>query len=384
MLAVLCGFAAFAADDAPTPPKAPPRVPFKAFRIKPILEPKLHDGATSLVRDDADEKAKKTPVRTIRIKPDENPAPTTQIRPAPKPLAPPRDSLVRQSEDVLFAPLQDGPRVIARTQQAQLSGAVTALPPVPPKKPAYSSPDATIETAVTPPAIERIIAEQVAEPPPATTQETPASEADTDNAVTKTPAVIIPLPKPAIRDEDIASSVRIRGRSRFSSDDRTAGMDQGNEIGSLSSLGLPADMRNLNIGKLKQGKGISPVLMPGSTVTKAAPDNKRVDARGIPNEVIVFFQENSADLEVGQLDILNNDVVNMLKSRPDLSIEIVGYAEPQASGPEGTKKLSLSRALMIRQYLIRQRIDADRLEVEGKADKTKIEPRDRVEMYFSR
>ncbi len=196
----------------------------------------------------------------------------------------------------------------------------------------------------------------------------------------KAEIIALPSAKPVV-----GGSVRIRDNNRFSAHNRMAG--SGSDVKqprSLRSLGLPEDMQDLRLGSLKQGKGVSPVLMPGQNVTKAAPDDKRVDSRGVPNEVIVFFQENTADLEVGQLDVVMHDVVEVLKARPELSLEIVGYSEPQQSGKDGTGKMALSRALMIQQYLTRQRVSSDRLTVDAKGDDTPIEPRDRVEMYFDR
>lgn len=383
------------AQDAPAavpaPRKEPARVPFTAFRVKPILEPKLKTettgGSSSLVVQDIEQKKpepRKAATKTEVIRAGDGNMPAlTQVRPASKPATP---------DDIVFSPsLKSGQIPVPvspdlKAEQEEESRAVPAntasYVPVPPRKP--EAPDQMLvqdNAGGLATVIERIVAvpdenlakEQEAKAPPSP---------DT-----------IPVPPPPPAPDEVTlgpgdiseSSVRIRSASRFGSQSRMAGGSEGfGRTGNLASIALPKDMQNLRLGSLGQGKGVSPVLMPGQKVTMAAPDAKRMDSRGLPSEVIVFFQESSAQMEVGQMDVLNNDVISVLRDRPDLEVEIVGYAEPQKGGKDETSKMALARALMVQQYLSRQRISGDRLTVKGKGDNTSIEPRDRVEMYFSR
>jgi len=97
--------------------------------------------------------------------------------------------------------------------------------------------------------------------------------------------------------------------------------------------------------------------------------------------VIVFFKENSPEAEVGQIDILKNDVITVLKQSPRKTASVYGYAE-RSKNPDDANKLSLSRALMISEYLVRNRINANRIEVRSMAYDTPISPRDRVDIVI--
>ena len=417
LASLLLGVGLAHAETVPTPPKAPPRVPFTAFRTKPKLELRTPEGkeqANSLVVQDVTVK-QKTPAKTIRIKPVEGFENTTKVLPTPT--AKPEysdDDRKRELEDIIFSPqiAMPEPSSVNTNQYLKLVAV-----PIPPRKPGQESVVRTNTVRANSGfvAIDRIMAtpaeetqpqpaekprspevvplnqQEIVEAPPIDAATPPVPDQDIPDTQ---PTVRVPPVKPRIDDVGSVTTVRIRDNNRFSAHSRMAG--GGSDVsgggsktisvtpsGSLRSLGLPDDMQNLRLGSLGQGKGVSPVLMPGQKVTKAAPDDKRIGDQGIPNEVVVFFIENSSDLEVGQMDIVNNDVVAMLKNRPDLNLEIVGYSEPQG-GTESTDKMALSRALMIRQYLSRQNISQDRLSVREKGDKTSIEPRDRVEMYFDR
>jgi|GEM_PF-4762127 len=352
---------------APTPKAPPPRVPFTAFRTKPILEPKLklhlknNTDSNSVVVQDV-----KTPGQLPRV--------LIKLRPAPKPQAAGQKDNAGQ-DDIIFSPqlAQPGNTATERQDLPQRITYAPGMPPVPPRKPA--GPEGPVDFVYVPPA-------------PARNLKAPTQQ-EQEEAITLQPSSPAPDVPDAQPEPTEADSVHMRENSdRFSSHQRMGGTapekTATTSARELKSLGVPDDMKNLRLGSLEEGNGISPVLMPGQNVTMAAPDAAKSDKKGLPTEVVVFFQEASADMEVGQMDVLDNDVIGTLKQRSNLELDIVGYADPQKGGPEATKKMALARALMIREYLVRQHISPDRLTVEGKADKTAIEPRDRVEMYFDR
>lgn len=463
----------------PVPKEAPPRVPFSAFRMKPILDPQLDkkQGASSLVIQDmdqpykpagkvhvlkpkvavqpgkvvplqlppgktaeqakgkakiiplqlppqraAEEKLRKEEVARERETAKENlpphieevPAPDTKALsvtklakpiPMPKPVTlpegqPPQKnevSEIREPESKLFAtpdpvPLQE------LVELDQLTAQIINGKPVPARKPGSREQirdggQGVVENILTSPS------EGALPRPPVSEGTVNAENRGAQSAAEMQAQSIQPIiaaPKPVPSEELFVpvpqggATERIRDRRRFGSQDRMGGEGSGlagtqeRDSRRLASLGLPADMRSLRIGKLDDAEGISPVLIPGNQIVAAAPDAPRMDKRGIPAEVIVFFQENSGEMEIGQMDVLASDVVAMMKNRPDLDLEIVGYAEPQAGGETETRKMSLARAIMVRDYLSKQRIADNRLTVKGEGDDTGIEPRDRVEMYFSR
>ena len=175
---------------------------------------------------------------------------------------------------------------------------------------------------------------------------------------------------------------------RFSSDNRTAGQNRikrkrGTMDSVLNSGDLPAEARNMDVAPIQEQKGESPIQIPTTSHDHGLGRDQPEDA-SLPPEVIVFFTEGSANLEVGQMDILNQDVVARLQEDSRLGLEIVGYSENQGSIADSAKRMSLSRALMLREYLIDKKIKADRLTLKGLGSQTDIEPRDRAELYFNR
>ncbi|MCB1539200.1 MAG: OmpA family protein, partial [Alphaproteobacteria bacterium] len=94
--------------------------------------------------------------------------------------------------------------------------------------------------------------------------------------------------------------------------------------------------------------------------------------------------EGSTEMEAGQMDVVNSDILSVLQGKPGLKLEITGFAEDQPGGQGATDKLAMARASAIRNYLLNRSIAPGRLTVRAKGDDTGIEPRDRVEVYFSR
>jgi len=105
-----------------------------------------------------------------------------------------------------------------------------------------------------------------------------------------------------------------------------------------------------------------------------APSNRTTDP------VIIFFKEKTSDLEVGQLSILNNDVLNYLKNNQTKTISIYGYAGKQSQNDP--HELSLARALMISEYLADRRVSKDRIEIRSMGTDTPISPKHRVDIII--
>jgi outer membrane protein OmpA-like peptidoglycan-associated protein len=127
------------------------------------------------------------------------------------------------------------------------------------------------------------------------------------------------------------------------------------------------------VGRLKEARAPSPFK--SETLPKAKGTSSR-------DPVIIFFQEYSSELEVGQMDVLKNDVLAPLRRSKSSRAILYGYAIKQRSKPDEERRLSLSRALMIREYLIDNRIDAERIEVRSMGDDTPIEPKNRVDIVL--
>lgn len=106
--------------------------------------------------------------------------------------------------------------------------------------------------------------------------------------------------------------------------------------------------------------------------------------RSYTDPVIIFFKENSSELEVGQMDIIRSDILKPLKRSKSRTAVIYGYAMNQRGNKDATRRLSLSRALMIREYLVDNRVKPEQIEVRSMGSDTPIDPRNRVDVVLSR
>ena len=97
--------------------------------------------------------------------------------------------------------------------------------------------------------------------------------------------------------------------------------------------------------------------------------------------VIIFFKENSSELEVGQIDIIKSDIVGALNRSPNQKVAIYGYAERQTT-TEKTNQLSLSRALLISEFIAENRIAPNRIEARSMGNDTPIAPKNRVDVVL--
>lgn len=97
--------------------------------------------------------------------------------------------------------------------------------------------------------------------------------------------------------------------------------------------------------------------------------------------VIIFFKEYSSELEIGQTDVLRSDVLNPLKRSKRIRVAVYGYAE-NTKNTDKTNQLSLSRAMMISEFLVDNGIDASRVEARAMGDETPISPKNRVDIIL--
>jgi len=98
--------------------------------------------------------------------------------------------------------------------------------------------------------------------------------------------------------------------------------------------------------------------------------------------IIIFFEENSSELEVGQIEIIKKDVVERLRKTPSSRVAVYGYSERDRRNPDRTQKLSLSRALLISEYLADNRITPARIEARAMGNDTPISPKNRVDIVI--
>lgn len=379
------------------PPKSLPRVPFSAFRMKPILDPQLEQQA-------AQKKTKKTPsqaapepkqaeapvaAETIPVPPRlpsrANTEEQVSVEPKPEEILQVPPQATSKGTKKILGQLPIPPRTPTRTEDMSPTDIVKADPqpnvdvdPSGPLTEPSTKPDpAQAELPATMPDLPEVTNVGELPLPPDTPPRMPENETEAQPASQEEETLLGRLLPPA--SERSASN---NDRKRFGKPKH--GMPNATE-NSRPTNELPPEAEDIKVGRLEETDGISPIRIPGvAEEAPSAPDAAKLTEEGVPAEVIVFFKENSADLEVGQMDVLINDVVKPLRERSRLSIEITAYAEGSGDQAENAKRMSLSRALMIREFLIDQRISASRINVASKGSDTDIDPRDRAELYFSK
>lgn len=129
----------------------------------------------------------------------------------------------------------------------------------------------------------------------------------------------------------------------------------------------------VKIGKLKETNAASPFK--SKKAQKAAKQTGN-------DPIVLFFQENSPELEVGQIDILKEDVIEALKHQPGRQATVYGIAAPDRNNPELSRQLAVSRAMMVREYIIDKRISGDRISVQTVINDDQMMPKDRVDIII--
>jgi hypothetical protein len=109
---------------------------------------------------------------------------------------------------------------------------------------------------------------------------------------------------------------------------------------------------------------------------------QNIKGKKLSDPIIIFFQENTNTLEVGQIDILKIDVLKPLQRNANARAVIKWFAEKNTKNPDETRKLSLARAMLIQKHLVEKNIRSSRLKVKVMEDKTPISPKDRVDIFI--
>lgn len=125
--------------------------------------------------------------------------------------------------------------------------------------------------------------------------------------------------------------------------------------------------------------------MPTGSSTRPASEPSQLAARPPANSaggpVRVTFESESAKLP----DSARNDLAGLaaaLKSDDALRIQLLAYAEGTSETASQARRLSLSRALAVRSYLIEQGVRSTRMDVRALGDKAENGPADRVDVVI--
>ena len=98
--------------------------------------------------------------------------------------------------------------------------------------------------------------------------------------------------------------------------------------------------------------------------------------------VRVAFQEGQSKLPSASQGNLK-DLAETLRKQPDDRVQLLAYAGGETLSASKARRLSLSRALAVRSYLIGQGIRSTRIDVRALGNKTTQEPFDRVDVQIT-
>jgi outer membrane protein OmpA-like peptidoglycan-associated protein len=96
-------------------------------------------------------------------------------------------------------------------------------------------------------------------------------------------------------------------------------------------------------------------------------------------EMRLIFNDGSAELTSEATGLLNG-VAKELLSNADARVQLLAYAKASAEGPSRARRLSLSRALAVRAYLIEKGVRSTRMDVRALGSGFEDGPPDRVDI----
>ena len=133
----------------------------------------------------------------------------------------------------------------------------------------------------------------------------------------------------------------------------------------------------------------SPKSQPIAELENAAPaptpEKKDEPKTAVPttSDLMLAFETTSSIISPDGQKKLDN-LAQQMKDNPDLRVQIRGYASGEDGNASNAKRMSLSRGLMVRTYLIDKEIKPVRLDIRALGSKTDRTPVDRVDLVFVR
>lgn len=147
----------------------------------------------------------------------------------------------------------------------------------------------------------------------------------------------------------------------------------------LTSKMAPVDKKDIEAvvagGSVAEGIKDEPLLM------AALPEGKTGSAR--IEKISMEFKPKLTDLQADQQSVLKSDILSYLTRNSDARLQIVSFASEQGSQSDA-RRLSLSRALSVRAFLLEKGIAPSRMDVRAMGDNSTETPADRVDLIFIR
>lgn len=100
------------------------------------------------------------------------------------------------------------------------------------------------------------------------------------------------------------------------------------------------------------------------------------------NLISLEFKPKLSELQADQKSLLDSDIVARLKKSDSSRLQIQAFASADKQEQSTARRLSLSRGLSVRSYLLEKGIPASRIDVRALGDNTLEPPIDRVDLIF--
>ncbi len=97
---------------------------------------------------------------------------------------------------------------------------------------------------------------------------------------------------------------------------------------------------------------------------------------------ILEFPQGETELDGAQQNALKDSVLQKLSSTPALRLQIQAYASPADNSQSSARRVSLTRALSVRSWLVEKGIEPSRMDVRALGTQTNVEPLDRIDLVF--
>lgn len=283
----------------------------------------------------------------------------------------------KKAEPAEKAPLS--PAVSAAVQKALADEQVITVPPLP---------AVSVEAPTT---VAPMTVEKTAKVEPTKPQEEPKAAPETK--ATQPPFALAPTPKEKTSDR----------MSEAGTDDATSIMGVPSDVKIASakddkfSTETPLDEALREVEKAdapvvpEETPAPPPATATAASEPAAEPQPEQIAsaattaAQAVPShdEMCVMFDTKSSTLSAQAEQYLDN-IAQQLNDLPETRIQLRAYADTIGGSESDARRMSLSRALMVRSYLADKGIKPARLDVRALGSKTTRSPNDRVDIIFLR
>lgn len=100
-------------------------------------------------------------------------------------------------------------------------------------------------------------------------------------------------------------------------------------------------------------------------------------------KISMLYLEEQADIKDAQINILEQVIIPELKQNNEVRLIIQAYASSPDDSLNSDRRLALTRALAVRDYILSQEIASNRMDVRALGSQTNVQPINRVELYLA-